>query len=202
MSNRAVFFDKDGTLVQNLPYNVNPDRIRLAPKAAKALRLLHQSGYRLVVASNQSGVARGYFKEDALKAVEERLRALLKEEAGAPLEGFYYCPHHPEGLVPEYTIACHCRKPEPGMLLKAAYELDIDLTQSWMVGDILNDVEAGNRAGCRTILIDNGNETEWALSSYDRQPDFIVTDLLEAARAILTGKSVRKLSQGKQLESI
>ena len=202
MGNRAVFLDKDGTLVENLPYNVNPDRIRLAPKAGQALRLLHQSGYQLVIVTNQSGIARGYFKEEALEAVEGRLRDLLRAEGGVPLAGFYYCPHLAEGSVPRYAIECSCRKPEPGMLLKAADELDIDLTRSWMVGDILNDVEAGNRAGCSTILIDNGNETEWELSSYDRQPDFIVTDLLEAARAILNGKSVRKLSRGKQIESV
>ncbi len=201
MSVPAIFLDKDGTLIQNVPYNVNPDRIRLAPRAGKAIDLLHQAGYRLVVVSNQSGVARGYFSEKALINVEERLRSLLQQEADAPLDGFYYCPHHPDGTVPEYALTCHCRKPEPGMLLKAAYELDIDLTRSWMVGDILNDVEAGNQAGCRTILIDNGNETEWEMS-INRQPDFIVTNLLEAAQAILNGKSVRKLSQGKLLESI
>jgi D-glycero-D-manno-heptose 1,7-bisphosphate phosphatase len=201
MSNRAVFLDKDGTLVENLPYNVNPKRIHLALKAGKALHMLHQAGYQLVIVTNQSGVARGYFKEEALEAVEGRLRDLLRNEGGAPLAGFYYCPHLTEGTVPEYAIDCGCRKPEPGMLLKAANELDIDLARSWMVGDILNDVEAGNRAGCRTILIDNGNETEWKLSSYNRQPDFIVTDLLEAALAIINGKSVRKLSQGKQFES-
>ncbi len=202
MGNRAVFFDKDGTLVENVPYNINPDRIHLAQKAGKALHLLHQSGYLLVIVTNQSGVARGYFKEEALETVEGRLRDLFREEGSAPLAGFYYCPHLADGLVPKYAIECDCRKPEPGMLLRAAKELDIDLTRSWMVGDILNDVEAGNRAGCRTILIDNGNETEWELSSYDRQPDFIVTNLLEAAQAILNGKSVRKLSRGELFERI
>ncbi len=202
MSVPAVFLDKDGTLIRDVPYNVNPDRMHLAPRAGKALHLLHQSGFRLVVVSNQSGVARGYFTEKALGAVEERLRLLVQKEADATLDGFYYCPHHPDGVISQYAVACHCRKPEPGMLLKAAYELNIDLTRSWMVGDILNDVEAGNRVGCRTILIDNGNETEWEMSSSNRQPDFIVANLLEASQAILNGKSVRKLSQAKRLESI
>ncbi len=202
MSNRAVFLDKDGTLIENLPYNVDPSRIYLAPEVGKALHLLHKSGYMLVVVTNQSGVARGMFAEEALEAVEQKLRSLLQEKAGVPLDGFYYCPHHPDGIIPEYAIECSCRKPEPGMLRKAARELDIDLKQSWMTGDILNDIEAGNRAGCRTVLIDNGNETEWETSSYDRQPDFIVTNLLEAAQAILTDKSVRKICQGKQFESM
>jgi D-glycero-D-manno-heptose 1,7-bisphosphate phosphatase len=110
------------------------------------------------------------------------------------LAGFYYCPHHPEGVVPRYSIECACRKPNPGLLLKAAEELNIDLQQSWMVGDILNDVEAGNLSGCSTVLIDNGNETEWVLTD-ERQPDFIVTNLKEAAQAILSRKSVRKHRQ-------
>jgi len=101
------------------------------------------------------------------------------------LAGFYYCPHHPDGSVARYAVDCGCRKPQPGMLQKAARELDIDLEHSWMVGDILDDIEAGRRAGCRTILINNGSETEWVLSP-ERQPHFIVSNLEEAARTVIS----------------
>ncbi|MBD1909206.1 MULTISPECIES: HAD-IIIA family hydrolase [unclassified Leptolyngbya] len=176
----AVFLDKDGTLIVDVPYNVDPEQIQLQPGAASAVQRLHQAGYALVVVSNQSGVARGYFAEAALKTVEQRLQELL----GVPLAGFYYCPHYPTGVVPEYAIACSCRKPEPGMLLQAAADLHLDMSRSWMIGDILNDVEAAHRAGCCAILIDNGNETEWEMTE-GRSPDFTAPDMAIAANFIL-----------------
>jgi histidinol-phosphate phosphatase family protein len=182
----AVFFDKDGTLVEDVPYNVDPQKIQLAPGALPAARVLHDAGFRLVVVSNQSGVARGYFAESALAAVEERLRALLAE-AGVPLAGFYCCPHHPQGVVAAYACVCACRKPAPGLILRAAQELGIDPQRSWLVGDLLDDVEAGGRAGCRTILLDNGHETQW-LAGPLRQPDYKAADLPEAARLILAAQ--------------
>jgi len=153
------------------------------PGAGEGLRRLGAAGYRLVVVSNQSGVARGYFPEAALAAVEARLRALLAAE-GVTLDGFYCCPHLPEGVVKQYAVGCDCRKPAPGLLLRAAQEQELDLARSWLVGDILNDVEAGRRAGCRTVLIDNGNETEWVLSP-ERRPHLVAAGLAEAARRIL-----------------
>lgn len=185
---RAVFLDKDGTLIEDVPYNVNPDFIRLTEGAAEGLRLLHAAGYELIVITNQSGVARGYFEEAALQGVEQRLRELMAE-AGAPLAGFYYCPHLPEGSVKQYATDCDCRKPAPGLIQGAARELGLDLGQSWFIGDILNDIEAGHRAGCKTILIDNGNETEWQLTP-ERLPDRIATDLTEAARLITVGQEI------------
>jgi histidinol-phosphate phosphatase family protein len=178
-----VFLDKDGTLVDDVPYNVDPARIRLAAGATDGLRRLHAAGYVLAVVSNQSGVARGLFAEDALAGVERRLRELLAE-ANVPVAGFYWCPHHPDGVVPAYAIDCDCRKPAPGLLRRAAAELGVDLARSWFVGDILNDVEAGRRAGCRTVLIDNGNETEWVRGPL-REPHVVVQTLDEAARRIL-----------------
>ncbi len=179
-----MFLDKDGTLVENIPYNADPAKMRLSPRAADGIRSLHDAGFRLFVVSNQSGVARGHFAEEALGAVEARLRELMNE-AGARLAGFYYCPHHPEGSIAEYAFACECRKPEPGMILNAARDHGVDLTQSWLVGDILDDVEAGRRAGCRTVLIDNGQETEWKTGP-DRTPEHVAADLADAARIILS----------------
>jgi histidinol-phosphate phosphatase family protein len=183
MSDPAVFLDKDGTLVEDVPFNVDPQKIVLGPGAARGLAALHAAGYRLVVVSNQSGVARGYFAEEALGGVRRRLGELLGA-CGVPLAGFYYCPHHPGGAVPAYAVACGCRKPAPGLVLRAAAELGLDLARSWLVGDILDDVEAGRRAGCRTVLIDNGHETEWRRSP-ERRPHRVAADLDGAARLIL-----------------
>jgi D,D-heptose 1,7-bisphosphate phosphatase len=182
MSNRAIFLDKDGTLLEDVPYNVDPGRMRLTAGAAEGLGRLHRLGYRLLVISNQSGVARGYFPEEALVAVEARLRELL-DAVGVPLAGFYYCPHHPKGSVAAYAVACACRKPQPGLIRRAAAAHAIDLGQSWFIGDILDDVEAGRRAGCRTVLLETGHETEWLLSP-ERTPHYRAADLAEAARII------------------
>jgi D-glycero-D-manno-heptose 1,7-bisphosphate phosphatase len=180
---KAIFIDKDGTLIENVPYNVDPARITLARGAALGLKRLVDDGYLPVMVSNQSGIAFGRFTVDALDEVIERIQELLFAE-GTNIYDFYFCPHHPDGTVPEYAVSCACRKPSPGMLVKAALDLRIDLARSWMVGDILHDVEAGNRAGCKTILINNGNETEWD-DLNDRKPDFVVADVNEAADVIL-----------------
>jgi D-glycero-D-manno-heptose 1,7-bisphosphate phosphatase len=177
--NKAVFLDKDGTLIPDIPYNVDPERIQLSEHATTGLKQLQKQGYKIVVVSNQSGVARGLFSESALIGVENKIKQLLLHQ-DIKLNGFYYCPHHPQGVVEQYRMNCNCRKPAAGMLLKAAYDMNIDLANSWMVGDILNDVEAGNRAGCKTILIDNGNETEWIAGEY-RQPTQQFKTIDEAA---------------------
>jgi D-glycero-D-manno-heptose 1,7-bisphosphate phosphatase len=182
MTRAAVFLDKDGTLIEDIPYNIDPDRIRLAAGVAEGLPRLRSTGFRLIVISNQSGIARGYFGEEKIGPVRERLCELL-EGIGVELDGFYYCPHDPEGVVPGYSIACGCRKPEPGMILEAARVHDLDLRRSWFVGDILDDVEAGRRAGCRTALIDNGHETKWKRSPL-RWPDIVARDMAQAARLI------------------
>src|SRR5579871_2458964 len=196
MGLRAVFLDKDGTLVEDVPYNVDPARIRLLPGADQGLPALHSAGYRLFIISNQPGVARGYFAEERLVWVERCLRELLAG-VGVPLGGFYYCPHHPEGVQPAYARPCSCRKPEPGLLFRAASEHGINLHQSWFVGDILDDIEAGRRAGCRTILLDNGHETEWILAPL-RQPHYTVANLHEAARKILqNSRSARRVGRAR-----
>jgi len=179
----AVFLDKDGTLLENVPYNVDPDRMRFAPGVAQALALLARTPLRLVVVSNQRGVALGHFAHTALAGVENRLRRMFAD-CGATLHAAYWCPHDPLGHVAPYACDCDCRKPQPGMLLRASREHGIDLARSWMVGDILDDVEAGNRAGCRAILADCGNETVWQ-SAPARMPYAIVANLLEAAQVIV-----------------
>ena len=186
--NRAVFLDKDGTLIHDIPYNVDPAKITLEATATEALQRLQSAGFMLIVITNQPGLAHGYFDKAALNVAEARLRALLAG-GGVILNAFYFCPHHPDGKVAEYGLECACRKPSPGMLLRAAADHRIDLSRSWMIGNILNDVEAGSRAGCRTILIDNGNETEWEPGEH-RTPSAMVRDLRHAAEIVLNSEPV------------
>lgn len=175
----AVFLDKDGTLVDDVPYNVDPALIRLTRGAGEGLRMLRDAGFPLFVVSNQSGVARGFFSEEALRPVEARVRELLRGE-GVEIEAFRWCPHHPEGTVARYRIACDCRKPRPGMITSLAAEHGIDLARSWMIGDTPADVEAGRLAGCRSILV--GGRVD---ADSDLTPDCVVLDLSEAGRIIV-----------------
>ncbi|PTX94862.1 HAD family hydrolase [Verrucomicrobia bacterium LW23] len=180
---KAVFLDKDGTLVEDVPYNVDIRQVRFAEGAIEGMTLLQDAGFRLFVISNQSGIALNYFSESDFRPMRQYICDSL-DSFGIRLSGFYYCPHHPSGSRAEYATVCPCRKPAPGMLLRAAEEHSIDLHNSWMIGDILHDVEAGNRAGCRTVLLDVGGETEWLPGAF-RTPDYAVTSLSEAVRKII-----------------
>jgi histidinol-phosphate phosphatase family protein len=177
---RAVFLDKDGTLVVDVPYNVDPACLRFTPRALEGLQALDQAGYALVVVTNQAGLAAARFSRAQFAQLQRALEQRLKDEAGIALAGFYTCPHAPG---PSPALGCLCRKPAPGLLRQAARALGLQLGRSWMVGDILDDIEAGHRAGCRTVLLDVGHETVWRRSPL-REPDHRAADLLEAARAI------------------
>jgi D-glycero-D-manno-heptose 1,7-bisphosphate phosphatase len=202
-SRPAVFLDKDGTLVEDVPYNVDPAKVRLRPGAGPALRRLADEGFALVVVTNQSGVARGLFPAEALHDVKVRLREVLAP-FGAELIGFHACPHHPQGSVPPFDRECECRKPKPGLLLRAAEAQGLDLHRSWMVGDILDDIEAGRRAGCRTVLIDDPNspsgETEWRGGGY-RTPHAVVAGLEDASRVILAAAGKREEGECQEIFS-
>lgn len=177
----AVFVDKDGTLIDNVPYNADPALLVFAPHALAALAALAAAGFALVVATNQSGIALGRFTRAQFVRLQAVLEARLRDEAGITLAGFLLCPHAP---APSGEPACLCRKPAPGMLMRAAREQDVDLTRSWMVGDTLDDVEAGRRAGCRTVLLDSGGETVWRRSPL-RTPHHQMDDWNAVARTIL-----------------
>lgn len=174
--NKAIFIDKDGTLIKDVPFNVNPELIEFEEYAFESLYRLQKKGYLIIIVSNQPGVAYGYFTEEKLEGVREKIKNEL-ESKKVSLNGFYYCPHSEKDN-------CVCRKPKPGLILKAAKDFKVDLKKSWMVGDILNDVEAGTHSDCRTILIDNGNETEWIWST-SRQPLFMAKHLKEATDIIM-----------------
>jgi D-glycero-D-manno-heptose 1,7-bisphosphate phosphatase len=181
----AVFFDKDGTLIHDVPYNVDPSLVQLTAGAREGVKLLRAAGYALVVASNQSGVARGLFTPEDLQHVRARIEHLL----GLRLDGFYCCPHLPAGCVAAYSIVCECRKPGPGLLTRAARELGLDLARSWMVGDILSDIEAGSRAGCRTALLLGESAIVDSAIEADaeplRIPTVVAPDVQEVARRIV-----------------
>lgn len=179
----AIFVDKDGTLIPDIPYNVDPRLITLSSGAGEALRKLKGCGYLLVIVSNQSGVARGLFSEDDLVPVWERLHRLLADYR-VEIDGIHYCPHHPDAVIERYAMQCDCRKPQPGLLINAAWTLNIDLRRSWMIGDIAADSEAGNRAGCRTILIEKPYDPILKVNEAS-QPDFIAESWAQAGEIIL-----------------
>jgi len=161
MQRAAVFLDRDGTLNEEVGYLSRPEDLVLIPGAGEAVRRINQAGMAAVVVSNQSGVARGYFDEAALSLIHERLREELREY-GAALDGIFYCPHHPEGEVEEYRIECACRKPWTGLLDQAVFELNIDLSASYMVGDHIKDIQMAARAGIRSVMVLTGHgQEEW-----------------------------------------
>ena len=165
----ALFIDKDGTLVHNVPYNADPALLRFMPGALAALSRIAATGCALVVVSNQSGLARGHFDRAQFACLQAALEQRLRDEGGIALCDMLICPHAPG---PEGRPACLCRKPAPGMLLQAARRHELDLSRSWMVGDTLDDIEAAHRCGCRAVLLDSGGETLWQRSSM-REPEAI-----------------------------
>ena len=145
---RAVFLDRDDTIIDNDGYLGDPSKVKLLPSAATALTAIRALGYRLIVVSNQSGVARGMFSEDSVKAVNDEMSRQLKEKAGAYIDASYYCPFHPEAKVAEYRADHQWRKPKPGMILQAAADFGLELSQCWMIGDMARDITAAASAGC------------------------------------------------------
>lgn len=188
MTRPALFVDKDGTLVDNVPYNVDPALLRLRPGAAQALRMLQDTGFAIVLVTNQSGIARGFFKAAELQALCSALQALLRQQAGVELTDVLHCPHEPGS---NGQPQCLCRKPRPGMLIEAARRHRLALSGSWMVGDTLDDVEAGHRAGCRSLLYDSGGETVWRRSPL-RWPEKQVADWEAVVQHILAECLVRR----------
>lgn len=187
MARRAVIMDRDGTICEEVGYVNHVDRLRLLDRSAEAIRRAADAGFATVVVTNQAGVARGYFSERMVHDAHEKLTRLLAER-GASLDAIYYCPHHPEVGDPPYRKNCDCRKPRPGLLLRARDELGVDLERSFVVGDSSRDLEAGSRVGARTVLVLTGyGRGEWEHRS-DRwtvRPDHVAADLLDAVTWIL-----------------
>lgn len=178
---RAAFLDRDGTINVEVDYLSAPEQLELIPGAAHAIGRLNDAGWFVVVITNQSGVARGKLTEQTLADIHARLDAMLAEH-GAHIDAYYHCPHHPEHGEAPYRASCDCRKPAPGMLLRAAREHDLDLTRSWTVGDSLRDLDAGAAAGTRGILVATGKPQQLAEESASR---FGTADLRAAVEAML-----------------
>ncbi len=184
--NVAVFVDRDDTLMVDVGYCRNPDQVQLLPGVADGLKLLSQHGYYAIVVTNQSGIARGYFSPRELEAVHSRLLKELNTH-GADLRAIYYCPHHPEE-------SCSCRKPRPGLLLRAASELNLKLRSCYTIGDREWDIEAGRAAGTQTILLSNNAKLGGQPDKLKTQADYVAQDLLEAVLLILKLNPERKNS--------
>ena len=181
-SRPAVFVDRDGTLTEEVGYVNHPRRLRLLPRSAEAVRRLNAADVPVVVVTNQAGIARGYFSEDVLHAVNAALVDQLNQ-AGAHLDGIYVCPHHPSEGAPPWRAACDCRKPKPGLLVRAAEELKLDLGRSLMVGDKPSDLEVAPLVGARPILVLTGyglGEWEYRRGTFAVPPAHVASDLLDA----------------------
>ena len=181
----AVFLDRDGTLIEEVGYLDRKERVQLYPWSIDAVRVLNRAGFRVVLVSNQSGVARGFFTESVVADVHRHIAELL-DAGGARIDAYYYCPHHPDGRVKEYAIACDCRKPSRGLVDRAIRELDADPSRSFVVGDRWLDVELARCVGARGVLVRTGyGLTEEAKPRPPLEADAIVDNLIAAASWIL-----------------
>ena len=177
--NRAVFLDRDGTIARDVHYCRRPEDFELFPNTASAVRLLNEQGFKVIVVTNQSGIARGHFTEETLAEIHEKMKGELGKES-ARVDAIYYCPHHPDDN-------CDCRKPNPGLVLQAVRDFDIDLEHSVAVGDLQMDVDLGKAVGCRTILIGNAS----SVGAEQAAADAVVSDVLEAVHTILKWENTR-----------
>lgn len=193
--NKAVFFDRDGTVTEEVGYLTDLSKLRLIPGAGPAIRKLNRAGFKVVLVTNQSGVARGYFPESLVREAHGLLGQMLEKD-GARLDGIYYCPHHPTAGNSKYTVDCDCRKPGTGLLDRAARDLDIDIAGSYVVGDKWSDIELAQKAGARAVLVgtgfgpdDPGNKRPGLL----KDPDHSARNITEAVEWIL--KSAEGIEQ-------
>ena len=185
MAKPAVFLDRDGTINEQVGYVNHPDRFWLLAGAAQAIRRLNDASVPVFVVSNQAGAARGYFPEELIEVVNDKMRRLLDVEAGAHIDGLYFCPHHPSSALPHLAVDCTCRKPKTGMLEQAAADNDLDLCKSYVVGDRMGDVQLGHRVGAKGILVLTGYGKGENDFMKDTNPDYVADDLGRAVDWIL-----------------
>jgi D-glycero-D-manno-heptose 1,7-bisphosphate phosphatase len=195
MKRAAVFLDRDGTINEQMGYINHISRFKILPGIPDAIRLLNDLGFLAIVVSNQSGVARGYYALDLVHEVHDLLRKRLKDQANAAVDAVLFCPHHPQGTVPEFSVDCECRKPKTGLIDQACKVFDIDLSRSFMVGDMVSDMEFAHRAGIRSILVKTGyglGEIEYVLPRKQAKPVHISGNLLDAVQWIIHGQEAHR----------
>ena len=191
--NRAVFLDRDGTMIEDVGYLDRLQRLKLFPYTVDAIRLLNRGGFKVVVVTSQAGIANGVITEAFVKEAHEEI-ARLASAGGARIDGFYYCPHSPTAVVDEYRRECDCRKPKPGMIHSAVRDLSLDLSRSFIVGDRWRDIEMGQVAGTTGILVETGyGKTEASRRPSNIAPVTVVADLIEATSWILGQSSDSKV---------
>ncbi|WP_018249213.1 D-glycero-alpha-D-manno-heptose-1,7-bisphosphate 7-phosphatase [Orenia marismortui] len=190
----AVFMDRDGTVSKEIGYVNDPTRYELLPRTGLAIKKLNQNGIKAILATNQAGVARGYFKEEMITKVHNKLERLLEKE-DAYLDAIYYCHHHPDVGEGKFRKKCDCRKPEPGMLIKGEEEFGVDLNKSYMIGDKISDVEVAHKVGSKGILVLTG----YGMGAYKHEredwpvePEYIAEDLFDAVEWILMDIKARE----------
>ena len=178
MGNKAVFIDRDGTININVEYLDTPDEFKMYPGVAEGIRLLKENGYKIIVITNQSGIARGFFTEETLEKIHNKMKDELSEK-GASIDAIYYCPHHPDEK-------CNCRKPNTGLLKKAIKDFDIDVKNSFFIGDRMIDVEAGSKIGVKTVLVpENKEKVELEIRKSYIKPDNYSEDFYTGVKWIL-----------------
>ncbi len=214
--NRAVFLDRDNTLIHNDGDLGDPAKVKLIQGAASAVASMRGLGFAIIVVSNQGGVARGAFTEADVEATNSRVNELIKSTSGAWVDRFYYCPYHPQGTVEQYHKEHPWRKPQPGMLLQAAKDLNLDMSQSWMIGDAMRDTQAGTAAGVRTILLRPDaseqpplRQETAAAELFDRgaeasenRPDFVAKSLVEAVRIVAQQRRPEGVNEARRSATI
>ena len=181
----AAFIDRDGTINEQMGYINHLSRFKIIPGVPEAIRLLNDLGFLVIVITNQSGIARGYYSIDLVRQIHDLLRKTLKKEANATIDAILFCPHHPQGSVPEYTMECDCRKPKTGLIKQACMDFEIDLTNSFVIGDMASDMELANKAGVKGIMVETGyglGEIDFILPKKRLEITFIAENLLHAVR--------------------
>jgi len=184
MNRKAVFLDRDGTLNFDPGYLGDPDNVKLYPGVGEGIAELKRNGFKIIVISNQSGITRGLITEEQVKAVNEKINSILREENNTSIDAFYYCPFHPEFDDEEKT---KCRKPRPDMVLRAAEENDVDVKRSFFIGDTVGDIECGKNAGCETIFVSNGSNKNELIKLHNKNifPTFEAQNFLNACEFVL-----------------
>lgn len=180
---KACFLDRDGVLIEEGNYLSSPSGVVIFSETIQALKILRENGFKVIVITNQGGVAKGYYKEKSISEVHKEIDCQLIK-FGLKVDKYYYCPHHPEGTVKKYSITCKCRKPSPGLIFDAVKDFDIDISKSFLIGDKISDIEAAQKAGCEGILVRTGHGLEY-IEKAKKKNIIIAENILEAVKLFL-----------------